>query len=91
MAKYVIEYDRNACIGAGVCAAVAPDHWVMAKDGKANLVDPSKKDVDQTDPANNLATLEIDEKDLEVNKQAAEGCPAVVIHIKNKDTGEKVF
>ena len=84
MAKFIIQYDRNACIGAGVCAAVAPDHWVMNQDGKADLVDAKQVGDGQFE-------LEIDDKDLEVNKQAAEGCPAIVIHIVNKDTGEKIF
>lgn len=84
MAKYIIQYDRNGCIGAGVCAAVAPDHWVMNQDGKADLVDGKQV-------AEGQFEREIDEKDLEINKQAAEGCPAVVIHIINKETGEKVF
>ena len=84
MAKFLIQYDRNGCIGAGVCAAVAPDHWVMNQDGKADLVNAKEVSEGQFE-------LEIDEKDLEVNKQAAEGCPAVVIHIINKETGEKVI
>ena len=84
MAKILIQYDRNGCIGAGVCAAVAPDHWVMNQDGKADLVNAKEVSEGQFE-------LEIDEKDLEVNKQAAEGCPAVVIHIINKETGEKVI
>jgi ferredoxin len=83
MGKYVIHYERKACIGAGVCAAVAPDFWVMNQDGKADLADSK--------PAGEgMFEREIDEKDLEANKQAAEGCPAIVIHIRKKDTGEKV-
>lgn len=84
MGKYIIQYDRNGCIGAGVCAAVAPDHWVMNQDGKADLVE--SKEV-----AEGQFEREVDEKDLEINKQAAEGCPAVVIHIINKETGEKII
>ncbi|MFQ5620823.1 MAG: ferredoxin [Candidatus Nanoarchaeia archaeon] len=37
MAKYKIIYDRNGCIGAASCAA-ASKNWVMAEDGKADLV-----------------------------------------------------
>jgi ferredoxin len=83
MGKYIISYERGACIGAGVCAAVAPDFWVMNSDGKADLVDSKKI-------AEGKFEREIDEKDLELNKQAAEGCPAIVIHIRKKDSGEKV-
>ena len=74
MGKFRIEYDRNSCIGAGVCVAVAPDHWKMGDDGKANLVGGAKG-------ADGKMTKEIDEKDLSVNKQAAEGCPAIVIKV----------
>ena len=73
MGKFRIEYDRNACIGAGVCVATAPDHWHMNDDGKADLKGGKKK--------GDKWVLEIDEKDLDANKQAAEGCPAIVIKI----------
>ncbi len=34
--KYVIEYDREGCIGAAACAAVSKN-WVMSpEDGKAD-------------------------------------------------------
>jgi len=83
MGKYLIKYDRKGCIGAGVCAAVAPEFWVMSQDGKADLVKANKVGEGQFE-------LEIEEKDLDVNKQAAEGCPAIVIHVLKKETGEKV-
>lgn len=33
--KYRIEFDRQGCIGAGVCAAICPENWSLADDGKA--------------------------------------------------------
>ncbi len=84
MAKFLIEYDRKGCIGAGVCAAVDPQHWVMNKDGKADLIKGSEVSEGKWE-------LEIDESELETMKMAAEGCPAVVIHITNKETGEKII
>ncbi len=36
--KYKIEFDREACIGAAACCAVAPEQWVMQEDGKPNLM-----------------------------------------------------
>lgn len=36
MPKYKIEYDREGCIGAAACIAVAPDAWKMGSDGKAD-------------------------------------------------------
>ncbi len=38
MAKYRIIFDRDACIGAYACVAVAPDTWKEGDDGKAVLV-----------------------------------------------------
>lgn len=81
MAKIKIIYDREGCIGAGVCAAIADKVWEMNDDGKADLIGGKKND--------SKWELEIDEADLDVNLQAAEGCPALVIHLV-KD-GEKIF
>ncbi|MBU0635599.1 ferredoxin [Candidatus Micrarchaeota archaeon] len=33
--KYKIVYNRDACIGAASCIAVAPKTWKMGNDGKA--------------------------------------------------------
>lgn len=82
MAKIKIIYDREGCIGAGVCAAVADKVWEMNDDGKADLLG-GKKEGDKW-------VREIEESELEINKQAAEGCPALVIHLVKGD-GEKVF
>ena len=35
--EYEIEYDREGCIGAASCTAVAKNNWSMADDGKANV------------------------------------------------------
>lgn len=40
MAKYRIEFDREACIGAAACAAVLPEVWEMQDDGKPNVKIP---------------------------------------------------
>lgn len=83
MAKIKIVYDREGCIGAGVCAAIADKFWVMNDDGKADLVGGKKNSEGKFE-------VEIDEKDLDVNMQSAEGCPAIVIHLV-KENGEKIF
>ena len=36
--KYIIEYEREGCIGAAACCAVSPENWVMNQDGKADLM-----------------------------------------------------
>jgi len=85
MGRYIIEYDEKLCIGAGVCVAFSEEDWEINSSGKAVLKGG------KFDEKKNIWTKEIDESDLEKNKQAAEGCPSAVIHIFNKDTGEKIF
>jgi len=82
MGTYIIEYDRNACIGAAVCVAVDEENWTMNADGKADLKNSTRED--------DVFIKEIDETKLDKMRAAAEGCPQGVIHIKNKETGEKI-
>lgn len=82
-ARYIVQYDRKICIGAGVCAAVDGKHWEMVKDGKANLKGSTEK-------SEKLFEREIPETELEEVKRAAEGCPPSAIKIIRKDTGEKI-
>lgn len=72
--KYIVEFDREGCIGAAACVAVCPDNWEMQDDGKPNLL-----------------RREIDEDELEQNKQAAEACPVNVIKIFDKETGDQII
>ena len=81
--KYIVQYDRKICIGAGVCAAIDDKHWEMVKDGKASLKESSEK-------PEKIFEREISESELEEVKRAAEGCPPSAIHIFRKDTGEKI-
>ena len=83
MAKFKIEHNRPDCIGCGACAAVAPDAWEMKDDGKSSIKNGKK--------VGDKEEMEIDEKDLPSNKEAAESCPVNVIHIVNLDTNEKVI
>jgi len=76
IAKYKIEHDLKGCIACGACAAVS-DNWYMTE------VDGEEKALSKVE--------EFDESDLEHNKEAAESCPVEVIHIINKETGDKVF
>ncbi|MEK6843092.1 MAG: ferredoxin [Candidatus Micrarchaeota archaeon] len=85
MAKFKIEYDRDGCIGAAVCEAVCPKHWKMADDGKVNLLESTKQEGEE------VYIKDIEEADFESMKVAADGCPVKVIHMQNKDTGEKLI
>ena len=56
----------------------------MNDDGKADLIGGKvRKDGWQE--------TEIDEKEIEEMKAAAEICPVNVIHIRKKETGEKII
>ncbi len=83
--KYKLEHNRPDCIGCAACAAVAPDFWTMDDtDGKSDIVGCKKRDDEWEE-------LDIEEKDFQRNKEAAESCPVNVIHITNKKTGEKII
>ena len=88
MAKYKIIYDRENCIGAAACAAASPDYWEMVEDGKANLINSTKREDGKDE-------LIIEAEKLEENLEAAEVCPVAVIKIVklNEDgsEGEVIF
>jgi len=86
MVKYLIEYKRNVCIGAAACAAVKPETWQLANDGKVDFQESSAKKV-----SDDFFTLEIDEKDLSKHLEAAQVCPVNAIKIKNLETGKYVI
>ena len=54
------------------------------RDGKADLIGGKEKE-------DTTAELEIDEKDFEEMKAAAEICPVSVIHMKKKENNEKII
>lgn len=78
MAKFKIQQDRDQCIACGACWTTCPAFWEQSDDGKSTL------------KGNSNNALDIEEKDLECNKKAAESCPVKIIHITNAETGEKV-
>jgi ferredoxin len=82
--KFVIEHDRPNCIGCGACAAVCPKFWEMNEDGLSDVIGGKTRD-------DKWQELEIDEADYEGNLQAAESCPVNVIHLKKKETNEKII
>ena len=84
MTKFLLEHDRPNCIGCAACAAVNPKHWVMNEDGKSDIIGAPHRPDDWQE-------LEISDEDFQMDKEAAESCPVNVIHLKNKDTGEKIL
>ncbi len=86
--KYKIVYDRANCISAGVCVAMAPEHWVMdAPDGLADI-HPDRKPTTRDDGWQELI---LDESEFDVNLYAAEACPVQVISIYELESGKQVY
>jgi len=86
MAKYKIEFDREICIGALACTAVAENFWPTAKDGKVDLTNSTYNEKTKK------WELNIDEKDYEINKDAAEVCPVdaiVITKIEDQETKQE--
>ena len=76
MAKYKIEYDKDGCIGAYACCAVAENFWIKSDDeGKVDLKDATYNEETK------LWELIIEAKDFEMNKEAEEVCPVMVIKV----------
>ena len=88
MAKYKIEFDRELCIGALACTAVAEKFWPRAEDGKVDLSNATFNE--QT----KKWELIIKENDFEINKEAADVCPVDAIVIKKieekQDDSQKI-
>jgi ferredoxin len=73
--KFRIVYDKDICIGALACNAVAPAVWTAANDGKVDLKGATKR------PDGKWELL-VEEKDFKLNKEAADSCPVYAITIE---------
>jgi len=85
MTRYKLEHNKPECIGCGACAAVAPEFFVMDEaENKSDITDCKKLE-------NGWEEREIEEKDLQKTKDAAESCPLNLIHLTNLETNEKII
>lgn len=77
MPKIKVIYNREGCIGAAACVAIAPKFWKLADDGKADLLGAS------FDPKTNRFVLEIEvrEEDFILLRDSAQACPVQVIEV----------
>ncbi len=73
--KYRVIFDRETCIGALACNAVAPELWELADDGKVDLKGATQREDGKWE-------LIIDESQLNKNKEAADSCPVYAIVIE---------
>ena len=85
MTKYRVELDREGCIGAAACVAVDPENWVMANDGKVDMIDCKK------DSKSGFFYKIIEESELAKWKESAESCPVLVIRIFDLTTNKQVI
>lgn len=77
MPTFKIIHDREACIGCGACIALAPEHWEMNADGKADLKGAKES-------SEGIFEIEKDISMLKENKEAVESCPVICIRIEEK-------
>lgn len=77
MKRVKIIFDRQNCIGAAVCAAIAPKYWKMVEDGKATLV----KGINNPKTGNFELVLDVPDKDCKLLEDSARSCPVQVIKV----------
>jgi ferredoxin len=46
--KLTMRIDRNLCIGAATCVAIAPKAWALDDEAKAIILDTSDEESDET-------------------------------------------
>ncbi len=78
--KVTIAHKRDACIGCGSCALIAPETWRMSKeDGKACLAGAQWRGKEFM-----VAQIDDEEELLARNLQAADACPVQIIRIAGR-------
>ncbi len=85
--KLKIELNREECIGAAACVAVASKIWEMEADGKVSIIGGNKLEDGKKEEI--LIDTQNDE-DIESIIESAKVCPVAVIKIFNTETGEQV-
>ena len=81
---HILQHDRPNCIGCAACEAVAPNFWEMNPDGKSDIKAGKHRE-------DGWQELDIEDKDFQGNKDAAESCPVNVIHLIDKKTGKRII
>lgn len=76
MPQVRIEYERDVCIGANVCAAEDPDHFTVVDDGKVKLKGGTEEEQDKW-----AVETELTEEEVKRVMAAAQGCPVNAIHV----------
>ncbi len=82
-AKYVIQLDRDSCIGTTACIAQDPTEWKLASDGKVDLHNSTPRNED-------IWERTITQEEYSRFLTSARACPVNAIRILNKKTGERI-
>jgi len=88
MGQYKIAHDIQNCIGCLACIAANRKRW---KEGKGKFEGKSELIGGKLDSRTKSFEVEIDDKELEANMEAARFCPVNVIHVIVKKTGKKLI
>ena len=85
--KLKVWLNREECIGAAACVAVASKIWEMQADAKVSIIGGSKLEDGKIEEI----LIETDnEEDIENIIESAKVCPVAVIKIFNTETGEQI-
>ncbi len=80
-----LKVDRNLCIGASNCVAIAPIVFKLDEEGKSVII---KKDGTATSDLTDY--IDINEKDAQIIMEAARACPTLAIYIYD-DNGKQIY
>lgn len=69
--SWSIEIDANTCIGSGMCAGVAPDHFELVEGYSTTLKDRTEPSDDVVDAAESCPVEAILVKEVETGKVVA--------------------
>lgn len=71
-----VRFNRNLCVGCDACNTICPKFWGMKTDGKIILTGGK-----EISGRAGWFEKELDVKDEDCNKKAADICPVKVIHV----------
>ena len=87
MAKYKVKVDRDLCMGAGSCVAVAPKTFELDSEGKAVIL---KKDGSKNETSDFSNHTEIDDTEENI-LNSARSCPVnAIIIVEVDDQGNEI-
>ncbi len=80
-----LRVDRDLCIGAANCVAIAPLVFKLDQEGKSVII---KKDGSASSDLTEY--VDLNEKDAELILEAAKSCPTLAIYVYDDD-GKQIW